>query len=115
MQKRKYYRIDYKFAGIPTGVLRIGNFDRFYFSASYGQNLPLFSGGGFYDLGIGFGLGEPGKNLWLGVGSFPYEGTMLSAKGSFPFSEKFIFEPRLQLGGSELFQYGLSLNGKMRF
>ncbi len=99
----------------PTGLLRIGNLDSWYFSSSLANNLPLMTGGGFFDMGLGFHFEKPNSNLWLGVATGPYEGAVFSLKGDFPMSNKSILNLHGQVGFHETLEYGLSVGTKIIF
>jgi len=106
----------------PTGALRIGNRDSWYFSMSLANNLPLMTGGGLFDMGLGFNLGPPHSRLWLGVGVGPYglgdpgQGkAAFSIKGDIPVSDKVLLNLRGQAGPSEHLEYGLSAGTKIIF
>lgn len=99
----------------PMGALRLGNRDRTYLSIGLGRNLPLLSGGGLFDAGLAFPLGQPSSRLWLGLGAYPYDALAFSAKGEFPLSGNFSLNPRLQFAFGESFEYGLALGGKIIF
>ena len=99
----------------PTGALRLGKSDGTYFSFSLANNLPLMTGGGIVDVGIGFNLGRPNSSLWLGVGALPYDGAVISAKGDIPLSDKVLLNLRGQIGDRESLEYALSVGTKIRF
>lgn len=50
----------------PSFHLRLGNLDKVYFSSIVFENFPLYSGGGYFDMGAGF---HPSSklHLWLGL------------------------------------------------
>ena len=63
----------------PSWFLRIGNEENIFFSTEYLSNLPLLSGGGMLDAGLGFGSTESRKLTWLGasIGPFQHLGLVL--------------------------------------
>jgi hypothetical protein len=101
--------------GSVSGMLRLGREDGVHFSASIANNLPLSTGGGLVDMGLGFTLGSPRSRLWLGVGAIPCSNLMFSAKGEFPVSRHFSICTRGHVTGSESLEYGLALGGKITF
>lgn len=69
----------------PSVSLRLGYLDKWYFTSGLYDNLPLISGGGLLDFGIGFHSGDnPASRLWFGLGVCPFDGATLSARGDFP-------------------------------
>lgn len=66
--------------------IRLGNPDYIYFSASYLENIPLISGGGYLNYGIGTEA-IPGVSLWAGSsGKKPYEKESLLLKAGIKLS-----------------------------
>jgi hypothetical protein len=97
----------------PTGALRFGKATGTYVSFGLANNLPLMTGGGIVDLGLGFNLGRPRSGLWLGLGAGPHAG--FSVKGDFPVSDRVLLDLRGQVGSNEDLQYGLSAGTKIIF
>ncbi len=100
---------------IPSISLRLGVSNVFYFSSSFARNMPMFSGGGMFDVGFGFNAGAPGSSLWLGFGALPYDGAVFLGKLETPVSERFILAPRAMVGLGTGSQFGLSIGGKIVF
>ena len=99
----------------PNGLLRLGNLDGWYYTIGVANNLPLLTGGGLVDLGLGFNLGKPRSKLWLGFAAYPYDAAVISAKGDFPMTESFILNVKSQFGLGKNLEYGLALGGKVVF
>lgn len=114
-EKQSLYASSSRLPGFPSGTLRIGRLDNFYFSTSVARNLPLFAGGGLFDLGLGFSLGRSHAKGWIGVGGYPYDGLVFSTKWEIPVSNTFLLTPRLNVGGRASFEYGLAIGGKFSF
>lgn len=102
-------------SGMPSGKLRLGRLDGTYFSVSVADNVPVFTGGGLVDVGLGFNGWSPRSRLWLGLAGGVDDGLMFSAKGDFPVSDLFSLTCRAHVAPSESFQYGLALGGKIAF
>lgn len=69
----------------PTAFARIGDKrNRFFFTCSYMSNMPLISGGGIWDAGVGAATGkEPGPSspeVWVGVFRMDEENTALGLR-----------------------------------
>jgi hypothetical protein len=73
----------------PTGRLRLGNIQGFHFSTQLLSNVPIFSGGGAFDMGVGFGNRNSRTLTWLGLSWIPYQNAGLAFKQSIDVSEKF--------------------------
>lgn len=97
------------------GAFRWGTGERTFLSVGFASNLPLLSGGGLVDVGLSFRLGSPRSRLWLGLGAYPYDALVFSAKGEFPLSERFLLTARSQFAAGESFEYGLALGAKIIF
>lgn len=98
---------------IPSGALRIGNRESWYFTTAVANNLPVFTGGGMVDLGLGFNLGKPHSNLWIGVGIIPpIQSPAFSVKADIPYTNDFLITLRGHAASKVSFEYGLSLGGK---
>lgn len=72
-----------------------------YFSIHYLENVPLYSGGGYVNLGLG---GKAGKkiNYWFGLGSAgPYDKAGFVAKTNFEIKRNWHLDLAGRLGGSE--------------
>ena len=73
----------------PTGRLRLGNIQGFHFSTQLLSNVPIFSGGGAFDMGIGFGSNKSRTLTWLGLSWLPYQNAGLAFKQTIDVSENF--------------------------
>lgn len=97
-----------------TGRLRLGKLNRWYISTSFDNNMPLFSGGGMFDAGIGFHGEKAHSNFWVGLGFFPYDGAGVCIRGDIPTSENMVLNLRGLFAPSNS-EYGLSVGGKIVF
>lgn len=89
--------------------LRIGNYAKGHFLATYNENLPLASGGGYMNLGIGYPAGR-NTNLFTGFALAPYDGFGVVQKVSWQISNSFDFDLNGRFGVSEgNFEGGFSL------
>ncbi len=61
-------------------LLRIGNQRAFHFSSHYLSNVPIFSGGGMYDMGLGIGSKKSRNITWLGFSVGPYQNAGFALK-----------------------------------
>jgi hypothetical protein len=100
---------------MPVGNIRIGTENLLYLSCGLGQNTCLFGGNSIVDVGLGFSLGAPRSLLWLGVGEFPYDGTVFSAKLDLPISDRIVIQPRGGLGLGQFGEYSIGIGAKMAF
>lgn len=55
----------------PTGKLRIGFEDSWYFSMSFLTNNTLISEGGIFNMGCGFRFSNTQSSMWIGFGAYP--------------------------------------------
>lgn len=100
----------------PTGKIRLGYLDSWYFTTSLLSNVPIVTGGGLFDIGLGFNLGKPHSNLWVGMGVAPYDLPIFSLRGDFPMYEKFLLSLRGGLHtGDGYTEYGVALGSKIIF
>lgn len=105
-----------KIVTLPSASLRIGNLNSWYFSANFLNSLPLVSGGGVFDMGLGFNLGQPYSNLWLGLGLVPSDILAnLVAKVDIPVSDDIILNFRGRYGSGKAADYGLAAGAKIKF
>jgi len=74
---------------LPTGRLRLGNIQGFHFSTQLLSNVPIFSGGGVFDMGFGFGSNKSRTLTWLGLSWLPYQNAGLAFKQTIDVSENF--------------------------
>ena len=100
---------------MPSGSLRIGRADRTTFTIGVARNIPLFTGGGLVDLGLGFSLSPSRSRLWIGLAAVPYDGGAFSLKGDFQIHDHFILNVRTQVGLGHGSQYGLGVGSKIVF
>lgn len=73
----------------PTWLVRMGSKDGFYFSTQYLSSVPIFSGGGIADAGLGFGSTESRNLTWIGTSFGPYQNLGLSVRQDIQLSDKF--------------------------
>jgi hypothetical protein len=100
---------------LPSGRLRVGSRSNFHFIGSFASNMPLASGGGIIDAGVGFPIGEAGANGWLGFGFLPYEEGAISFKAEIPLLRNLSLDPRLQFRGGDASEFGLSVGATASF
>ena len=74
---------------LPTGRIRIGNERAFHFSTQLLSNVPIFSGGGAYDMGVGFGSRKSRTLTWLGLSWLPYQNAGIAFKQNIDVSKNF--------------------------
>ena len=85
---------------LPSWHLRIGK-PRFYFSIQMLENVPLYSGGGYINLGFG-GIAGRQTRYWLGLGtSGPYDGTGFVAQTNFKLKGSWYLDLTGRVGASE--------------
>jgi hypothetical protein len=101
--------------GMPSGMIRIGRYDKTNFSAGLARNFPLISGGGLIDVGLSSPVGSGGSRLWYGIGGYPYDGLVFSLKGDIRISDHFALTPTIHLKGGDAFEYGWSIGGRASF
>jgi hypothetical protein len=101
--------------GAPSAMLRVGRYDALSFSAGIARNFPLLAGGGLIDVGFGFPVGLSGSHLWCGLGAFPYDGIVFSAKGEIRISDRFALTPALNAKGGDAFEYGYAMGIRVTF
>ena len=68
--------------------LRFGNYSAAYFLATLNENLPLASGGGYYNLGIGYPVSNKVR-MFTGLTAGPYDRPGVVQKVSWQLSERF--------------------------
>lgn len=89
--------------------LRLGNYAKTHFLASFNENLPLASGGGYMNLGIGY-TGGARANLFTGFALAPYDGFGVVQKVSLRLSDGFDLDLNGRAGVTEgNFEGGFSL------
>jgi hypothetical protein len=100
---------------ILNGAVRFGNKDGFHFSSSYLNNVPMISGGCFYDFGVGFRPWDYPVQLWTGLGFQPDDGSMFSLKSEIPVAKNLSLNVKGQYGLGEIKESGLSLGTTIQF
>ena len=65
----------------PTGHIRVGELDKLYIKASLWEGVPIYSGGGMFDLGVGLHPGPVEVYAGLETGG-PYTDSGLLLRGS---------------------------------
>jgi len=81
--------------------LRLGPPDQSYVSSSLVENLPLYTGGGMLDIGLGF-RPHPNLDLWLGgAGGEPYDKFGALLKAQYRPDRHFAVDVHGRLGSSE--------------
>lgn len=70
-------------------LLRIGNQRAFHFSSQYLSNVPIFSGGGMFDMGFGFGRRDSRTLTWFGFSGGPFQNIGLGLKQNIQLSKNF--------------------------
>jgi hypothetical protein len=91
-----------------SGHLRLGDPKKTYFLASMNENTPLISGGGYYDLGIGFANSKNG-HLFVGISAGLYDSPGFLGQFQLPMDKHIYFNGALRFGtvnGTP--EYGLS-------
>ena len=89
--------------------LRLGNYSAGHFLATFNENLPLASGGGYLNLGIGYPGGKK-ASLFSGLTATPYDGLGFVQKVSWKLSTGFDLDLKGRAGFSEgNFEGGFSL------
>lgn len=82
-----------------SGHLRVGGRRR-YFSAGLMENMPLYSGGGFFDLGVGF-RAHPRVDGWIGLSApGPFDGAGLAFKAAWQVHPRWTLDLNTRFGTS---------------
>jgi hypothetical protein len=100
----------------PMGRLRLGFEDAWYFSVSIMDNDPLFSGGGMFDMGLGFRIAQSESSIWFGLGGGPYADTQFILKTEIVPKEwktKLLFSGNIGFGDDGSTEYGVSLGARI--
>ena len=106
---------DSKYFSLGTTGLRIGRENGTYGEISFLDQVPCFSGKGFFKIGMGLNASE-NTRLWLGVNSIPYRNKGLAGQIDFPLYTNyylFINGRYGNLGGVP--EYGFSIGTRIRF
>jgi hypothetical protein len=82
----------------PSGHIRLGT-KKLYLSVSVLENVPLYSGGGYANMGMGFGIKS--STWWIGLSGGPYDAAGLVAKTSFKLFRNWHLDLAGRLGSSE--------------
>ena len=101
----------------PTAHLRVGNENKAYFATSLFENVPLYSGGGYFDIGVGVTHvpNKLGVFAGLSVGG-PYDSGGLIVKTKFRPDPSFSMNANVRLGAAEgNTEYGLGLGVTYHF
>ncbi len=97
----------------PAGSLRLGFLDKWYFTTGFYDNLPIISGGGLFNMGIGFHTGiHPASRLWFGIGGLPFDGAVFSGKGDIPLTNNVILNLQGNFHAGDATEYTLSAGTK---
>lgn len=85
---------------VISAHIRLGRLDKIYASSSWFENVPVYSGGGYFDIGLG---GRPTRSfdLWLGVSAGPYDNGGVLVKASHRVGPSFSLALHARLGSSE--------------
>jgi hypothetical protein len=85
---------------LPSWHIRIGS-KKGYFSMNMLENIPLYSGGGYLNLGVG-GSASPNFSYWIGLGSSgPYDNVGFIAKTDIRLKSNLYLDLAGRLGTSE--------------
>ena len=80
-----------------SGHLRLGNYDKTNFLVSLNENLPLASGGGYFNLGINYPAGRRVR-LFTGISAGFYDRIGLVQQVSLPLSDRFGLDLNARVG-----------------
>jgi len=91
-----------------TGHLRIGNAGKVYFSTSWGENSPLVTGGGMFDIGLGYPVGRTTR-AFSGLTAGFYDGPGFSQQFQSRIARRLDLDLRFRFGSSGgVFEGGMS-------
>lgn len=82
----------------PSGHIRLGT-KKLYFSVNVLEDVPLYSGGGYANMGMGFGIKS--STWWIGLSGGPYDAAGLVAKTNFKLFRNWHLDLAGRLGSSE--------------
>jgi hypothetical protein len=88
------------FHSFGSGHLRLGPGDRTHLMISVLESEPLISGGGYFDLGLGFHPG-PGVRGFIGLSAAPYDGPGAALRGEVRLAPQLFLNLNARLGASE--------------
>jgi hypothetical protein len=98
-----------------TWHLRFGDPRRFYFLMSINENMPLVSGGGYFDFGVGVG-NRKNANLFLGFSSGLYDSPGFVSQFQWPMDNHLYLTGALRYGsvsGISETGYSIGLSGRL--
>ena len=94
----------------PSMSLRLGYLDKWYITTGLYDNLPLISGGGLLDFGIGFHTGlKPNSRWWVGFGIAPFDGAIASLKGDIPLSDDLLLNVKGNFKSGDATEYAFGV------
>jgi hypothetical protein len=99
----------------PSWKLRIGYLDSWYFQSSYYNNIPIVTGGGIIDFGVGFNGGSERSSFLVGLGAVPYDSPVLSIKYDYRIQEHIGLGLRASGHTGDATEYGLALTTRLMF
>lgn len=82
-----------------SGHVRLGNVEKGYLAVSIAENTPLVSGGGIYEVGVGYRVGRS-VYLFSGLAGGFYNGCGFIQEGRFKLNSRLCLDVALRLGGS---------------
>ena len=85
----------------PSLHLRFGTLEEVYFSTSLYENLPLYSGGGYFDLGVGLNPLPSKLHTWLGLSGGPFDNVGLASKMDVRLNQNWELNARGRYGDAE--------------
>ncbi len=106
----------YPSAVVVTGGLRVGHLDAWYITADFLNDDMLFSSRAAGSFGFGMSLGDVEEGtrtkrhstLWLGLGGYPYDATLMMAKVSVPFNRTWTFTASGSFSAAQNFEGAVS-------
>ncbi len=107
--------LDWKYFSLGTTGVRIGSTDEIYIQYGIANQTPLFSGRGFFNLGVGGNPGKPFSHLWVGMNSIPYRNLGFAIQPEFSLGDnKFIFFNGRYGSYLNQAEYGFSVGMRIR-
>lgn len=103
---------------VPSGTLRIGNREGLFLSSTLMNNMPLATGGGFFDVGLGYNFRRTGAGLWMGMCLGPtVESPQLSLKYDMMVTNSMFLNFRAQFADRDFgyTDHALSVGGGIIF
>ncbi len=94
---------------LPSFHVRGGSLDGRYFRLAFMENVPLYSGGGFFDIGVGAHLNRS-WDFYTGLSATPFDGPGLALRTEYRAHPNLALQVKTRLGssGGEL-QSGVAL------